>query len=323
MKRALLFTAFAIAATTAGCSDDDDLRPQTTTVAPAATPPSLAPLNVPDYPPLSAGKSIEATCTAESGILAITAQFDNSVSRFGNGSRAQSVSFFGSELGEGMGSLRVRCCDNSRTCAEREVQNYIVDLSPPEIEAERLVASPARSGFEGEIAFWISDAWVLGSVEMTFGGKTLTHELPKAYPATVGKDWDVTRVTFPAKDLGTGTGSAVVIARDAAGNAVTKTFALRLDATPPTVSLASPASGAIVSGGKVSLTALADDSGNPNAPTIRVFAGGAPIAELPGPRVDIDIDTSTLPSGPNVLSAIAIDDAGNRSIAAEVTVEVP
>ena len=302
-----------------GCAADDDGPPPP---PPPVIPPHLAELSIPDFPPLGPKGTVLARCTDESALSSVTASFEASALRTVVGKEG-AVSFRGEELGEGIGTLHVVCCDASQACAERTVKRFLVDLTPPEIAVDRVVASPTGEGFDGEIGVWARDAWVLGTVELTFRGTTLKSELPRAYPSTVGKEWDTTRIGFSAKELRVGSGTAVIIARDAAGNVTQKEIAIRIDGTAPEVAIAEPAAGAIIASGerlKVRLTA--SDRDNPTPPTIELFVGGAPIGELNGPTAEIAIDTSTLPPGPTEIRAVARDDAGNRSVAARVLVDV-
>jgi hypothetical protein len=303
-----------------GCSADDDPPP------PPPRPPVIAPhldeLSIPDFPPLGPKGTIGARCTDESALSSVTASFEDSAFRSVVGKEG-TVSFRGEELGEGIGTLHIVCCDASQACAERTVKKFLVDLSPPEIAVDRIVASPTGEGFDGEIGVWARDAWVLGTVELTFRGTTLKSELPKAYPSTVGKEWDTTRIGFSAKELPLGSGTAVILAHDAAGNVTKKEIAIRIDGTAPVVAIAAPAAGAVVASGEpITVRLTASDADNPTPPTIELFVGGAPIGELNGPSAEIAIDTRTLPPGPTEIRAVARDDAGNRSVAAKVLVEL-
>jgi hypothetical protein len=294
--------------------------PATTTPPPARpVPPHLTELNVPNWPPFGPSSRISAQCSDDVGVRRISAQFKQTAQMSVSGTSGE-TSFSGSDLGEGQGTLYITCCDVNGACAERQITNFLVDLSPPEIVGDRLVASPLEAGLDGEISIWVRDAWVLGSVELTYAGKTFTHELPKAYPSTLGKDWDVTRIGFPAKDFPIGNGKATVIARDAAGNTTTKDLALRIDATPPTASILSPSPGVV--GDSFLVRVEASDDSNPVQPSIDLWVGGTRVAELAGPLAEITVDTQTLPPGPTEVRAIARDDAGNESTVAKVIVQV-
>ena len=304
-----------------GCTTADFDPPPTTNETTTPAPPTLESLGLPTWPPMGHTSEIRARCRDDDRLSSVSALFASTAVRSVSGLEA-SVVFSGRELGEGLGDLRVRCCNARQACAERRVTDFLVDLTPPEIEEERLVASPHGQDLDGDIALWVRDAWVLGSVELSFGGKTLRHEFPQAYPSTLGDDWDFSRVTFPAKDLPPGAGTAVVTARDGAGNVVTRQLRVRIDGTPPEVALLAPISGTVASGGSFTVRAQATDGDNPTPPTIDLWVGGTRIAELPGPIAQIEVDTATLPPGPTEVRAIARDDAGNESVAAKVLVDV-
>ena len=322
MIRTIIGCALALTLA-AGCTTaDDDPPPPAGNTVQNPTPPSLDPLGIPDWPPFGPSSEIRVRCKDDLALRSIGASFKRSPTRSVSGPD-ESVTFSGSELGEGQGDLRIRCCDSGSACAERAVSNFLVDLTPPEIDEERLVASPYKDTLEGDISVWVRDAWVLGSVELSYGGKTLRHEFPQAYPSTLGTDWDVSRVTFPAKDLPTGSGSAVVTARDAAGNVKTRELWVRVDGTPPEVALLAPTPGSVTSGGSFVIRAEASDADNPTPPMIDLWVGGTRIAELAGPLAEIQVDTATLPPGLTEVRAVARDDAGNESLAAKVIVDVP
>jgi hypothetical protein len=284
-----------------------------------STPPTFDAIEIPTWPPLGKDGRITVKISDDEALSRLTATFKNVASRSFAGTRTE-ITLSGNELGEGMGTLTLVACDARNACRERIVDDFLVDMTPPEAELESATVSPKLSGLEGQVAVWVSDAWVLGSVDLTFDGKTLHHEFPKAYPATVGKEWDVSRVAFQAKELAEKEGDAVVVVRDAAGNARTQTFRLRVDGTAPTVAITQPANGASVSGTfDVALTAA--DEG-PTPPNVELWVGGVRVVDASAPLGVITVDTSTLPTGPVEVQAIARDAAGNRSTVSTVTVNV-
>lgn len=314
---------------TAGCwhttwdPPDSEEPPRTAPVTSSTSTrsaPHIEDIVIPPWPPLGPGGRVTVTATDERGLASIQASFNNVPWRSFAGTRA-TIAFTGRELGEGFGTLafEVRDIDNGK--ARREVHDLVVDLSPPTIELERAVVSSAMDGVEGQIAFWVRDAFVLGSLEMTFGGKTMTYEFPHAYPATIGKSWDISRVAFSAKDLPEGEGKAIVIARDAAGNSTTSEIAIRLDGTPPTVGITSPPSNTTVSG-SFELALVGQDAASTRPVSIDVFVGGSLAATVLGPASNLAVDCATLPKGPVEIRALARDEAGNTSVAANVTVIV-
>lgn len=316
--RRLLLAALLLA----GCATTSESPPPSTSTpppAPTPTPPKFEAIEIPEWPPLAAGGRISVKLSDDEKLSRLTATFKNVARRSLDGTTG-TISLSGTDLGEGMGTLTLVACDTRDFCRERRVNDFLVDMTPPEAELESATVSPKLEGVDGQVALWVSDAWVLGSVDFTFSGKTLRHEFAKAYPETVGREWDVSRVAFAAKDLAETEGEAIVVVRDAAGNARTEKFHLRVDGTPPTVAITQPQTGANVSGSfDVALTAA--DEG-PDAPTVEIWVGGARIVEASAPLAPITVDTSTLPSGSVEVRAVARDAAGNRSTLSSVTVNV-
>jgi hypothetical protein len=265
---------------------------------------------------------VTVSCDDDVNVSRVEARFRSTTVRYTAGKHAK-VLVSGRELGEGIGTFRAECCDDRNLCGNvRQINRLLVDLTAPEIAADRVMASPTGEGLDGEISVWVADAWLLGSVELTFRGKTLRKELPHVYPATLGKEWDVSRIAFAAKDLPAGDGIATVVAYDAAGNRATREMPIRVDATAPTVSIQAPTPDAVIAGDRIPVQVFAADADNPVPPTIEIAVGGVRIAELRGPSASLAIDTASLAKGPVEIRATARDNVGNVSKSAVVTVNV-
>ncbi len=321
--RALSTLALLTAALLVGCGGDEPepepapaRTPNAGRAGPPAEPPTIRAIEIPTFPPLGPASRFDVVVDSRDAWAALTATFKNRVTAFATASsngRARAA-VRARDLGEGQGTLVLEVCDLLNACSARAVEDLIVDLSPPEIEPERLVASPKVSGTAGQIAFWVADDWVLGDVRLETFGKVLTRDFPKAYPSTLGKAWDVSRVAFDASLLGESSGVASLVARDAAGNEVRRSFQLVVDGTPPTATITAPLEGAHVAGGTFAVRAAAlDVGGTTTPPTLELWIGGARVAELPGPAIDVDVDTATLPPGPVEVRVLARDEAGNES----------
>jgi hypothetical protein len=227
------------------------------------------------------------------------------------------VSVTGGELGEGFGTMHVIVWDEQDAWADRAVTDFLVDLSPPKGE---LVKSVVRRGESLDIQAWVGDAWVLGGLELTFGGVTRSHTFDEGYPATLGDAWDVSLVTFPSVDFPEQSGTAQLRAWDAAGNQVVTEVELTLDGTPPVAEVTSPAPGSAVSGALTIEAQGSDENGGPVE--IDILVAGTPIATLPGPTAKVTVDLSELAKGAVQIEAIARDAAGNTSEAAAVDVVI-
>lgn len=323
MKRIVGWAPFLFSALFLGaCSDADDRRSEPPPPPPPNEAPHVTAIDVPEWPPLGPGDVVRASCTDKEGQLTrATAIFADTRSTTMTGASSEAV-FMTEMLGEGMGTLRIVCCDRQNVCAERNVRNLVVDLSPPDIEPDRLIASPTGEDFDGEIALWVRDSWVLGTVELSYNGKTLRHALPKAYPATIGQKSDITRVAFKARELGEGSGDALVVATDAAGNKTTRKLPIRIDGRAPLVSIVTPSPNTVVTGQALTIELAATDGDNPTPPSIDLYIGGALVGQVNGPSSRIIVDTTTLSKGPTEIRAVARDDAGNQSLWAKVSVEL-
>ena len=93
-----------------------------------------------------------------------------------------------------------------------------------------------------------------------------------------------------------------------------------MDVTPPAISIAEPLAGASLFGTTV-VSASAADSQSLVAHVV-LLADGNPIASFSAPPYQASWNTSALANGPHVISATAIDGAGNQTVASAVTVSV-
>ncbi|MDX6475402.1 MAG: hypothetical protein QOH95_913, partial [Gaiellaceae bacterium] len=140
---------------------------------------------------------------------------------------------------------------------------------------------------------------------------------------------DATLVGSPASTSGTiggltcGTTYTVgVDAYDGSGNrspqATTAATTAACDVVPPTVTLTAPADGALVTGA-VTVTAAADD--DTAVAGVQFQVDGASLgAEDATPPYSASWDSTTSPSGPHTITAVARDSAGNVTTSAPVAV---
>lgn len=319
-RYALLASVMAAAGCSSSNSDQSGWRAtEPAPPPPPPVPPTIDELVLPTWPPLGPTGKVTVGLSDDEGLSRITATFKDVTRRSVSGTKG-TVSFTSTELGEGMGTLTLVACDARSACRSRQVSDLLVDLTPPDIDLERAVVSSLMDGIDGQVAVWVTDGWVLGSVDFTFAGKTVRHDFPKAYPSTLGTSPDVSRIAFPAKGFPSGSGSATIIARDAAGNEQTKSVTLRIDGTRPVVALAEPLPGAVVSGQLTVRVTATDESGI--APTVDIWVGGARVLTGVPASTPLVVDTSTLPPGSTEVRAVATDEAGNESVAARAMIEI-
>lgn len=279
-------------------------------------PPSVTDIDIADWPPLGPQGTVTITVTDDRMLSEVELFFAKSSKQFLGGS-FQTFTVTGSELGEGYGDLMVRATDSNGGWAERSVTNLLVDLTPPTIQLFDTTV-PATGG-DARVDFWVSDAWVLGTVVLEFGNARLVHKFPEGYPSTLGEQWDSSLVSFDARVLPAQRDTATVTAIDAAGNYHSETFELYVDGDPPVVAITSPAPDAVVSGRFDIVIDASDPGGGPI--WVEITAGGAPMATASGPAI-VTLDAGELPAGLIDIAAWAVDEAGNESEPASVMVEV-
>ena len=131
--------------------------------------------------------------------------------------------------------------------------------------------------------------------------------------------WNVSGIV-----LQSGTNMLTVTARDAAGNTgkatIAATVTVASDTTPPTVSITTPGSGAIVSG---TTTVTASASDNVGVAGVQFLLDGAAYgSEKTTAPFSISWTTGGVSNGAHTLSARARDAAGNTALAANIAVTV-
>lgn len=280
-------------------------------------PPQIDEILIADWPPMGPSGVITVEVRDDAGVASLLFEFAEVVTFDTGGQRNVSFDVQGIDLGEGLGELVVTAYDVEGTWAQRRVEDLLVDLSPPEIDL--LDTHIPASGPEGVLFAWVSDAWILGDVRLEVGGKVLTKDFPDAYPSTLGEEWDYSLVSFEGSELPLGAHVAQLTVRDAAGNEATQSFDLVVDGTPPTAFIDAPQSGDHVSGVFAVEASGADDLG---PVSLEVSLGGVLAAVAPGPTALVTIDASDFLPGPVELSVVAVDQAGNRSAPANVSLVI-
>jgi hypothetical protein len=125
-----------------------------------------------------------------------------------------------------------------------------------------------------------------------------------------------------------GAHTLTAVARDIAGNTTTSsnisvTVSNALDTTPPAVSITAPASGATVSGGSVTITANASDTGGSNLAGVQFMVDGTSIQnEVTSSPYSLSWDSNSVSDGAHTLTAVARDGANNTTTSTAVSITV-
>lgn len=332
MRRALGLWVFASASLTVGCIppwmlfDDDDPPPTIDDDPPppafedveeddAGVPPTVQ-VSIPDFPPLGPGGEIDVSVSGPRALTRLDADFREHAEYSLDGTFT-TLSIPAEDLGEGFGQLVLTAWDERGAWAERFVEDLLVDFSPPEIFLGTTVLPAEGASFEA----WAADDWVLGRFELEAGAVVLSDAMEPGYPDSLGEAWHESLVKFPTEDLPEGTTLATFRAIDAAGNVAEEQFELTIDGHPPACSINAPASLAVVSGPFVVDLSGIDEGGGPV--WLELYVSGSPVATAVGPLASVELDASELAPGMHVLSALAVDQAGNESELVEVPILVP
>ncbi len=262
---------------------------------------------IPSWPPIGPEGELTIHAESDAGLAEVDLSFGQTTTRFLSGALTSDIRVTGVELGEGFGTLDVTVFGEDGGWTHRQVEDLLVDLSEPEAYFEQTVLPAAGATLD----FWIADAWVVSSYDLTIGDKSFFDTLPEGYPSTLGTEWDYSLVRIPVEDLPLGTTTAALTVRDAAGNAAFFDLSVTVDGVAPTAAFVAPLEGETVSATfEVSVDA-ADELGG--VVDLELSIGGALWTTLVGPSATVTLDASELPAGPVELSVVAIDEAGNRS----------
>lgn len=277
-------------------------------------PPVLSPVTVPDWPPMGPNDSIEVSVTDDHALERVSFEFASNYS-FQLEGTAATVVVTGADLGDGYGTLGITAEDDAGQIDGASVRNFLVDLTPPEL-AVHTTAVPHRTG---QIELVVSDAWLLGAVEVEFQGRRFFRDFPDEFPATFGQQWDQSVVTIPAATLPAGRAVANIVVTDAAGNETRRAVDFVLDALPPTVELVFDSDGPRDETFEVRIWA-SDDLSAQTSKTL--YLSGTPVGTTTSEDGVIMLDPHDFWAGEHELTASAVDSAGNRGWSSPVTVTI-
>jgi len=282
-------------------------------------PPHIINVVLPEWPPVGPETPITALVEDDVGLDSVDFRFGFLFSTWTEASGTfDRVVIRGADLGEGIGTLVVSARDIHGNGARREVSDLLIDLSPPVVEVGTTLLRGDGLGPSGALDVYVGDAYILGSVELTFQESVQTHSFQQGWPPTLGEFWDRAIVSFPADSLPAGSGPAHLLVRDAAGNSVEHFFELTVDASAPVLDITAPQAQAVVSG-RFSVSVEASDPEGGEC-WIDLFLGGAYAASAVGPSAEIELDADDFAPGQVELVAVAEDPAGNSSASAPIAI---
>jgi peptidoglycan/xylan/chitin deacetylase (PgdA/CDA1 family) len=205
-------------------------------------------------------------------------------------------------------TVKYRAWDNAGNAEVTNTQLIRVDTTPPS-------SSIACGGSS------CSSGWYGGTVSVSLSASDAESGVSVIRYTTDGTDPSASSPAYTAPFAVSSTTTVKFRAWDNAGNVEATTSQLiRVDLTPPTVAITSPANGATVKGNvKISATAADADSG---VAQISFYADGTLIGTARGSNYSVNWNTSKLSKSQHTLVAIAQDVAGNSQASAAITVTV-
>ncbi|MDZ7702963.1 MAG: Ig-like domain-containing protein [Trueperaceae bacterium] len=295
------------------------------TITLANTAPSVTWLNPAEGDQLNGTVSLQVEATDPGGIQSV--EFFANGSRLGIGTQSLSTqqtggtfsfSWDSTTVSDGQTILTARVTDNFGNTTEESISVFVanVDQTPPTVSWE--------TPFDGQ-QFEVSTAIQLTADATDNSGTLAPSNLSFAVDGqtltgSVSRSGSFFSTTWNAPDQ-TGFYDLTVTATDPSGNSASATITVQLvaqgelDETPPTVSWAVPNDGATVQGSSVTLEADASDTGSGIA-FVEFFYGSTLIdtgAAVGGTRYRANWDSTTVSDGTYVLTARALDQAGNEA----------
>jgi hypothetical protein len=219
---------------------------------------------------------------------------------------------------------------NSLTVAARDNQNFdslpvnlsvVLDATPPQVTATTPQISVVLKSAPAAVTFTLSDAISPIDYAATLKGATVTT----AAGITVSGTWSSSAsgtsgsVTFkPATVLGNGYYSATIKPTDSLGNCSTYTVTFAVDTVPPVPPVIVPVTVPL----NTTSTTITGTKSSDSA-IVAISCDGATFGTVAYPTATTwSVNVSGLKEGGNIVTAYAVDAAGNQSGIAATTVTV-
>jgi hypothetical protein len=282
----------------------------TDTVAPTVA------LSAPANNAFVAGTAVAVSATASDNAAVAGVQFLLDGANLGTEDTAApySVTWNTTTASDGPHVLSSRARDGSGNTATAASVNVVVDNQAPAGTVAINDGAPSTNTTTVALTLTATDA-VSTVTQMRFSNSGVSYSSPEAYGPS--KTWTLSP--------GSGTKTVYAQFKDAAGNwsaAATDTIVVEAapDTAPPSVAITSPPDSATVAG-TVTISASAQDDVAVAGVQFQIDGANAG-AEVNTAPFTTSIDTTTLPDGNHVLTAIARDTSNNTATSAPVSVTV-
>ena len=287
--------------------------PTVTVTVPDTTPPTASITSPAGGATVSGTITVSANASDNVGVVGVQFQLDGANLGAEDTTAPYAVTWDTGTAAAGNHSLRAVARDAAgNTGVAAAVTVTVRDTVPPTVSITSPAAGATVSG-SVTVSASASDNTGVAGVQFQLDGAALGAEDTTA-PYSMA--WDTSGASQGTHSLG-------AVARDAAGNtalAAAVSVTVSNDATPPTVSITAPSSGATVQG-TVSVSATATD--NVAVAGVQFKLDGASLGtEVTTAPYSVSWDSTTTTSGNHVLTAVARDSGNNTATSAAVTVSV-
>jgi subtilisin family serine protease len=255
--------------------------------------------------------TISANASDSSGLQKVDFYYDSNVLIGTDSSAPFTMNWNISSVANGTHGLHVVATDNTGNSNSSPSIFVVVDNAPPTVALTNPANGAAVTGVVN-LAVNAADNVGVQKVQFYRDGSVL---LGTSMSAPFNFSWDSTSAT-------TGSHTLFAVAIDTAGNtANSTTISVTVDRTLPTVSMTAPASGALISGTAVSLSATASD--NIGIGRVDFYRDGNVLLGTDNSSpYGISWNSTSATSGAHTISAVAVDTAGNTKTSTVVNVTV-
>ncbi|MBU5636883.1 chitobiase/beta-hexosaminidase C-terminal domain-containing protein [Geomonas sp. Red69] len=224
-------------------------------------------------------------------------------------------------LAQGINSVSVAALDGQNLSSAPVTQRVVLDSSAPAVTATAPAANALLQTAPGAVSFTLSDAFSSLDFAATLSGAALTNasgtKIAGTWSSSGAGSGGTVKFT-PASTLPQGTYSCVINPTDSFANASSYRLAFTIDSTPPAAPVIDPVPAPTNAASKIITGTRSADSS-----AVTVSCAGAGIGPVSYPSATTwGVEVTGLKEGSNVITASAVDAAGNQSAPSATTVIV-
>ena len=281
-----------------------------------STPPAVS-ITAPVSPAYVNGGIITVTATATDGVGVTGVQFELDGANLGavitGAGPVYSVSWNAAGIASGPHTLSVVATDAAGNSSTATVP-VTMDTTPPAVSITAPVSPAYVNGGIITVTATATDSVGVTGVQFELDGANLGGIVAGTGP--------MYSVSWNTAGIASGPHTLSAVAADTAKNTAASSVSVIMDTTLPTVSLTAPTAGSSVNG---TVTITADASANAGISGVQFALDGVNLGSVVtggGPSYSYSWNTLTAANGSHILSAVAMDLAGNTAASGSISVTV-